>query len=158
MDIKVKKILSLTDEELDKITSWMYSWWGEREGYTPEAIREYYIHSLNDTRLPLTYGLYEGDLLIGTYQITVSDLFVRPDIYPWLANVYISPDKRAKGYGRFLLESVKENITELPFDEIYLFTTHENLYEKYGWEYIGQIRTFLPGNDIQRLYRMKTHH
>jgi len=34
--------------------------------------------------------------LFGMYQFTYEDLFVRPDIYPWLANVYIDEEYRNK--------------------------------------------------------------
>ena len=151
MELQMRKITDYS--QLDKITGWMYGWWGEKEGYAYEAVHSYMAHSLNDRRLPQTYGLYLGEELIGMYQFTYEDLFARPDIYPWLANVYIEPRHRNKGYGGYLLRSVKENAAaNLRESELFLFTAHEGLYEKYGWEYAGEIDTFLEPNK-QRLYR-----
>ena len=90
-------VLRITDEaDIEKITDWMYAWWGVREGYTREAVRESMRHSLHDDRLPQTFGLYRNGTLIGMYQFTAGDLFVRPDIYPWLANVYLDAAYRGR--------------------------------------------------------------
>ena len=149
----VRKITEAS--QLDKITDWMYGWWGRAEGYSYETVHSCMAHSLNDGGLPQTYGLYIGDELIGMYQFTYSDLFARPDIYPWLANVYIEPRYRNKGYGDILLRSVKASARDnLSEDRLYLFTCHEGLYEKYGWEYAGEIDTFLRPCR-QRLYRLE---
>ncbi len=153
MDLSVRKMTD--DSQLDKITGWMYGWWGEAEGYAYDAVHSYMAHSLNVERLPQTYGLYLGDELIGMYQFTYEDLFARPDIYPWLANVYIEPPYRGKGYGGYLLRSVKENAgANLRENELFLFTSHGGLYEKYGWQYAGETDTFLEPHR-QRLYRLE---
>ena len=149
------QVLKITDtSQLDKITGWMYGWWGEKEGYSLDAVHSYMAHSLNAQRLPQTYGLYLGGKLIGMYQFTYEDLFARPDIYPWLANVYIDKAYRNMGYGDYLLRSVRENArANLREKELFLFTSHEGLYEKYGWRYEGEINTFLEPHK-QRLYRL----
>lgn len=64
-------------------------------------------HSLQKDRLPKTYGLFLNDTIIGMFQLTYEDLAVRPDIYPWLANVYIDEKYRKMGYSKNLLEGVK---------------------------------------------------
>ena len=86
----------------------------------------------------------------------MEDLFSRPDIYPWLANVYIDKAYRAYGYGRVLLNSVKKTAEKAGLKELYLFTTHEGLYEKFGWDFIQEIDTFLEPR-TQRLYRLDTN-
>ena len=148
-------VRKLTDErQLERITDWMHAWWGEREGYSREAVRCQMAHGLQATRLPQTYGLFLGDALIGMYQFTLEDLFSRPDLYPWLANVYVDEPYRHGGYGRFLLSSVKEIAEQnLAFNELFLFTEHIGLYEKFGWEFVETIDTFWEPR-FQRLYRM----
>lgn len=149
--MKIRKITDLS--YLEQITDWMFNWWGF-EGYTKEQVRSHISRGFNEIRLPQTFGLFDGDALIGMYQITYEDLFIRPDIYPWLANVYIDEKFRGKGYGKLLLESVENYLKECEFSEIYLFTYHTGLYEKYGWEFIEEIDTFLEPK-IQRLYRLR---
>lgn len=149
--IRIGRITDLRD--LDRITGWMYEWWGRKEHYSKEAVKCYMAHSFQTDRLPQTYGMYQGDSLIGIYQFVKDDLFVRPDIYPWLANVYIDFSCRGKGYGRLLLSSVKNSAVEAGLSELFLFTEHCGLYEKFGWEYAGTIDTFLEPR-LQRLYRL----
>ena len=140
-------------DHLDTITNWMYNWWGKPEGYLYETVYACMSHSLQENRLPQTFGLFLDGTLIGMYQFTMGDLFPRPDIYPWLANVYIEEPYRGCGYGRFLLNSVKETAAKVGLKELYLFTIHDNLYEKFGWIFVQEIDTFLEPR-IQRLYRL----
>lgn len=149
--IRVKRI---TDpRHLDRMTAWMFAWWGEREGYSAEAVRSYLSRGLNTEKLPQTFGLFLEDELMGMYQITMSDLFVRPDLYPWLANVYIDPEHRGCGYSHALLSSVAENVKTLGLKELFLFTTLSGIYERYGWNHVGEIDTFLEPR-IQQLYHL----
>ena len=152
-ELSVRRVTAARD--LEKMTDWMYGWWGEQEGYRREAVRCYLEHSLQTERLPQTFGLYLGEELIGMYQFTNEDLFPRPDIYPWLANVYIESGHRHEGYGSFLLSTVRENAAaNLASPELFLFTVHEGLYEHFGWELAEVIDTFLEPR-LQRLYRLK---
>jgi len=151
-NLTVKRITDARD--LDKITDWMYGWWGKAEGYAYDAVRCCMQHSLQTNRLPQTFGLYEGDALIGMYQFTNEDLFPRPDIYPWLANVYLDPRRRGLGYGRFLLSTVQRSAASIGLSELYLFTEHTGLYEKFGWTFVETIDTFLQPR-LQRLYRLE---
>ena len=112
-------------------------------------------HCTEDGRLPQTFAAFDRGEVVGAYQFTLSDMFVRPDIYPWLANVYVPPEHRGKGYSRVMLESVRENAAKLPgVDEIFLFTPHTGLYEKYGWEYMEDAELY-NGDKPNRMYRLR---
>ncbi len=155
VNLSIKKLINIDDELLNKITTWMYNWWGKRDGYSFEATKCFMKHSMQDVRLPQTYGLFLNDNIIGMYQYALEDLSVRPDIYPWLANVYIDEEYRNMGYGRKLLETVKDTSKNLKnFNEIYLYTRHVNLYEKSGFEFVCDIDTYKKENRIQKLYKM----
>lgn len=120
-----------------------------------DAVRCFMQHSMEENRLPQTYGLFLDNKIIGMYQFTYDDLSVRPDIYPWLANVYIDEKYRGKGYGRELLESVFDNAKEnINFGEIFLYTKHIGLYEKFGWAFLEEVDTFKKEQRIERLYKL----
>ncbi len=155
MEPKIRQIIEANDAITDKIAGWMFKWWGEAEGFRYEAIRCYVEHGFQKKRLPQTYGLFLDDELIGVYQFMQEDLFVRPDLYPWLANVYIDEVHRGKGYGKILMESIRENAARsLEYDEVYLFTKHIGLYEKFGWEFVKEIDTHMEMEGIARLYKL----
>ena len=92
MSLELKQLVNVNEDILNTITTWMY--------------KCFMKHSMMEKRLPQTYGLFLDGKIIGIYQFGYEDLSVRPDIYPWLANVYIDESYREKGYGRKLLETV----------------------------------------------------
>lgn len=156
MIVEIRKITDIDDMTLNTITDWMYNWWGVEDGYSYEAVKCRMKHSCNQSGLPQTYGVYLDDKLIGMYQFTLEDVFVRPDLYPWLACVYIDEAYRGTGYGCILMESVYENAkTNLNTKEIYLYTKHIGLYEKYGWKYVSNVETFKIKDSLQRLYKLE---
>jgi GNAT superfamily N-acetyltransferase len=150
--LSVRKITDAA--HLDQMTDWMYEWWGRREGYSYEAVRANMAHSMQEERLPQTYGLFWDDKLVGMYQFTNGDLFPRPDLYPWLANLCVEQSCRGNGFGRFLIESVQDSAKNAGLKELYLFTTHNGLYEKFGWTFVEEIDTFLEPR-MQRLYKIE---
>ena len=154
-DLKIKQLIDIDEDALNVITTWMYNWWGKKDGYSFDAVKCFMEHSLQKDRLPQTYGLFLNDIIIGMFQLTYEDLTVRQVIYPWLANVYIDENYRGKGYGRKILESVQEIAkSNLNFKEIYLYTRHKDLYEKFGWKYVCKIDTFNEESRIESLYKM----
>lgn len=154
-NLKFKKITELDDNNLNIITTWMYNWWGEKDGYSFEGVKCFVEHSLQKERLPQTYGLFDNEKIIAMFQFVYDDLNVRPDIYPWLANVYIDEDYRNKGIARMLISMVKEVAKEnLPYNELYLYTEHTGLYEKFGWTYVSDIDTHIKRSRIQHLYKL----
>lgn len=155
-EIEIKKIVKINEKNLNKITEWIYNCWGRDEMHTFEEIKKFVKHSLQETRLPQTYGAFINNEIIGMYQFLYEDLFVRPDIYPWLSNVYVDERYRNNGICRKLMETVKENArNNINFNELYLYTKHVNLYEKFGWKYISDIDTCNEEQRIQRLYKLE---
>ena len=57
------------------------------------------------------------------------------------------------GYGLYRKHSVKEMAVKAGLKELYLFTIHDNLYEKFGWTFVQEIDTFLEPR-IRRLYHL----
>lgn len=155
-NIVVKQIFDDIDEtNLRTMTKWMYDWWGKEDNLSMEEVECFMIHSLQKERLPQTYGLFLDERIIGMYQFSYEDLSVRPDIYPWLANVYIDKKYRNKGCAKYMLETVKENAKKgINFNELFLYTEHINFYEKFGWEYISDFDTFRKKPRIQKLYKL----
>lgn len=156
MNIKVYRLEEASEEILDKFTSWQYDSWG-KDNYSKEQIKYSLSHSFNkDKKLPQTFVVEVDNTIAGMYQIAYQDdLDARPDLYPWLINAYIDPDYRGQGLFKQLMSSVKDNIKELGFKEIYLYTTHEKLYEKYGWNFIKEEPTFKDNPSTVRIYKLE---
>lgn len=152
------KIIRLEDDNnfiFEKICEWNYNWWGRRDGKSVEEVRCNLKHSLNKHRLPQTFVALIGEEPVGMYQLAMfDDLDSRPDIYPWLINVYVDEKFRGKNVCRKLMETVNENAKKANLQELYLYTTHIGLYEKFGWEFVEEVQTFREDSPIERLYRL----
>jgi len=70
--LSVRKMI--TADHLDTMTKWMYDWWGKAENNSYEAVYSYMLHSLQEKRLPQTYGLFLDEKMIGMYQFTITAL------------------------------------------------------------------------------------
>ena len=53
------------------------------------------------------------------------------------------------------METVKEKAKDIGLTELYLYTKHIGLYEKFGWEFKEEVRTFNADSPIERLYKLK---
>ncbi|WMI79851.1 GNAT family N-acetyltransferase [Anaerotignum sp. MB30-C6] len=117
MAVSIVKLIKQDMKYSSIICKWFYEWWGEDEGFTMEKMEAYVSNSICQDRIPQTHVLLEGKTIIGVYQLSVTDIDVRPDIYPWLINVYIDYPYRGKGYFKLLMASVKENCQLLGIEQ-----------------------------------------
>ena len=108
-----------------------------------------------DNRLPQTFIALIKDEPVRMYQISMSDdLVSRPDIYQWLVNVYVDEKRRGNSICRKLMNTVKENAKSISLNELYLYTKHVGLYEKFGWKFIEKVNTFKDDSSMERLYKL----
>lgn len=152
------KILKLTNENnkyFNVICDWMYDWWGKADGWSIEKVREYMKNSMCVDRIPQTFIALYNDEVVGMYQLSMNDLDIRPDIYPWLINVYVEYKYRGNGICKKMVEHCINEAKKLNLENLYLYTKHIGLYEKYGFEFIKGINTFKVESQLERLYIFK---
>lgn len=154
------EIICITDKHhpaLPAIIQWLYDWWGKDEDYTKEQVEAYVRNAVCKDRIPQVFLILQDGVPAGTFQFAMSDIDTRPDCYPWLRDFWIEPAFRGKGLTYTVMEAVKDHAARLHLTELYLFTRHEGLYEKFGWEYIETFPTHLSPEDKQRLYRLSIY-
>ena len=140
----------------DKICDWYYNWLGIKNNESIEEIKCTFEHSLCKNKLPQTFVALINGEPAGMYQLSMSDdLNSRPDLYPWLINVYVDEKFRGRNVARELMNTVKENAKELGLTELYLYTKHIGLYEKFGWKFIEEVKTFKDDSPVERLYKLE---
>ena len=140
----------------DKICDWYYNWLGIKNNESIEEIKCTFEHSLCKNKLPQTFVALIDREPAGMYQLSMSDdLNSRPDLYPWLINVYVDEKFRGRNVARELMNTVKENAKELGLTELYLYTKHIGLYEKFGWKFIEEVKTFKDDSPVERLYKLE---
>ena len=153
------QIIRLTDELspcFQTICDWNYQWWGAPRGKSKALVECFMKHCLcTGSRLPQTFVAVHDGTVRGMYQLSMSDdLESRPDIYPWLINVYVSEPYRGHGVARQLLESVPVQARQLGLHELYLYTKHIGFYEKFGWNFVEFVDTFEKDSPKERLYKL----
>lgn len=125
-EMEIIRLESKNTIAFQKICDWYYEWIGMRNGQSRELIQATMSHSLcTGNRMPQTFIAMLDDQPAGMYQIAISDdLESRPDIYPWLINVYVDKNYRGRGVFRAMMQTVRDNAKKIGLDELYLYTKH----------------------------------
>ena len=154
--MEIIRLETYENDIFEKIVKWNYNWWGEKNSKSIEAVAYLFKHSICRDRLPQTFVALSDGEPVGMYQLSMNDdLFGRPDIYPWLINVYVDEAYRGRQVCRAMMETVRENARLAGLNELFLYTSHVGLYEKFGWEFIENVKTFNGDSPEERLYRLK---
>ena len=82
------------------------------------------------------------------------DVDIRPDLYPWLINLYVDIHYRNKKIGDTLIKYSINYLKNNNFKEVYVYTIHTGLYEKYNFKKIEDLHTF-EDNITYNLYKLE---
>jgi GNAT superfamily N-acetyltransferase len=157
MMLEVKVLTDKNSPYLEQIANWQYECWGQKHGDTKEFLRKTFENSICGNRIPQIIIATENGELRGYCWINMfDDLLEYPNIYPWLANLYIDKPHRGKGIARRILDYIPTAMKNLGITELFLNTDHPNLYEKFGWEFIADITPSKPYYTAAvKLYRLR---
>lgn len=118
--------------------------------------RDEYLKSMDESILgnapvPQWYVVVKGQKIIAGAGVIDNDFHDRKDLSPNLCALYVEPDYRGRGLAGRLLEQIGKDMAVRGIDVLYLVTEHVSFYERYGWEYLCQVR----GDDgvAMRMYR-----
>jgi len=135
-------------EYLEQAVDYFSDKWGVERNIYQDCIANSLI---TESPLPRWYLMMKNDKIVGSYGLIVNDFISRQDLWPWICAVYIEESERGKALGSILLEHGRKEAANLGFPVVYLSTDHVGLYEKYGWQYIGQGYS-ITGKDT-RIYK-----
>lgn len=146
------KIISIREfpEYLDQAIQYIYSKWGNVNNYL--CYHDCIEHSIDvNSDLPRWYLLLDDDdNIIGCGGLLINDFISRMDLSPWISSLYVEEEKRGQSLGAKLLEHIKDDAKNEGFEKVYLATTHEGLYEKYGFINMGI--AYHPWGDSSKIY------
>ena len=80
--------------------------------------------------------LLDNDELIGFISIFEHDCDERKNLSPWYATMFVKKEYRGNGYSKILNDAILQEAKSRGFKRIYLKTTLENYYEKFGAKYL----------------------
>ena len=88
----------------------------------------------------LERGGFACGIPAGTASLTNRGLESRPDLTPWLANVFVAPEFRGRGYARRLVAAVEAAARDADIPTLWLYTrSTEGLYAALGWNPAGTL-------------------
>ena len=153
------KIIDLKFEphHIPVLAGWHHGEWSYLNPHWSVEQREEEMRlHLTDDLMPSTFVALEEQLL-GSASIVEHDMDKKPDLSPWLASVFVSPENRRKGVGSKMVIHVMEKAKEAGIPVLYLFTPDkEHFYQKIGWHaisketYHGHLVTVMQANLIRK--------
>lgn len=121
------------------IAVWHFREWahlnpGRNEAWLQEDMQCY----LTDAFIPSMFiAVGDSGAVQGTSSIIAHDLAARPDLTPWLANVYVDASQRGKGLGKRLVLHAMQQAKQAGMSTLYLFTPDQQaFYARLGWQYL----------------------
>jgi predicted N-acetyltransferase YhbS len=141
MNVKIAYLKNY-QEYVTAVAKWSFDTWSM---YNPQMTRKSQIQKFklhcNIDRLPLTLvALDENDFIIGMCSLREND-GIRPDLTPWLASLYVTPEYRNQKVGEKLINAIKRIAKSLDYDFLYLLTFDTkltNYYANQDWQLIGE--------------------
>lgn len=103
-----------------------------------------YVKSLRaalstEVGVPLWYLLLDGEEIVGGVGVIENDFHKRRDLTPNICALIVNEEYRGRGLARGLIERVCEDLRVCNISDVYLITTHTELYERLGFEYYDDI-------------------
>lgn len=125
-----------TAEDAHRVARWIFDEWARHEpGVTWDRCLADVLASVDRTRgIPRYFACRRSGVLVGCASVIASDLPTRPELGPWLANVYVVPEMRGRGTGVELVDRATRYAAS-ETSMLYLYTFDRvSLYAKLGWE------------------------
>ncbi len=142
----VREVPSMKDAAIEYISS---KWDAPRRVY-----EDCITHAISTPNpLPQWYLLMKEDQITGCAGLITNDFISRMDLYPWLCALYIEESQRGNSYGWLLIERIKKDTRKAGFKNLYLSTSLDGFYEKYGFRYLG--KGYHPWDEESKIYEIR---
>ena len=129
-------------DAIDTLSEAQFELWGPLTGRnTLEEYRKLLHFAAESESLPTTLVAVENATVLGSVNVLENDLPLRPDIAPWLAQLFVFPNFRRRSAGALLIAGAIAEARKLNRSIIYLYTsgTLPSYYEKLGWSRMEEI-------------------
>ena len=95
-------------EHVERVVDWNFRFWGKvtgrsRAGYVAR-VRGY----LSRGTLPTVLVALVDGAPVGTVAVNLDDMSIRPDLAPWICNLYVDQAGRGRGAGSALVRAAED--------------------------------------------------
>jgi GNAT superfamily N-acetyltransferase len=144
------KIISLADRPrvAPVIAQWHFAEWGHLyPGGTVDGWLDHIRTRMNHDRIPMTVVALDDEEPVGTCALVERDMETHPELFPWLAGVYVIPAARRRGVASALVRHMMGRAADFGVRDLYLYTNAaQALYQKLGWRVLS--RESYMGRDV----------
>ncbi|XHR28488.1 MAG: GNAT family N-acetyltransferase [Chthoniobacteraceae bacterium] len=131
------RIISTHDhpELVDVTGHWRWQGFFKNQGVDLQEVLRYERERASSRDgIPRTFVLMEDRRPLGMVTLAEDDLDIRPNLNPWLADLYVAEPFRGRGHGLRLVRGLEIKARETGIARLWLFTTGADmLYAKAGW-------------------------
>lgn len=94
--------------------------------------------------------LTDGDELVSFCTYAKRDEIQSDELLPWIGFVYTFPEYRGRHYIGMLFDRIELLAKEQNISAVYISTDHIGLYEKYGFEFLTEMKSIY--GELSRVY------
>ncbi|GIV79182.1 GNAT family N-acetyltransferase [Litorilinea aerophila] len=122
------------------LAHWHHEQWGRINSHKTLADRLARLQGhLQRRAIPTTFVALANGEPVGCASLVLHDLPDRVDLTPWLASVYVLPQRRHQGIGRALVRRVEDEARALGVPTLYLYTPdRQQFYAHLGWSVVEE--------------------
>lgn len=143
------------------IAAMQFANWGRSTGFDSAADYERFLcEAARAHRLPAVLVARRGEKFLGSVNLLVHEMTTRPQLSPWLAQLFVIAEERGHGIGSLLVRACLARFAELGFSRVHLYTAAATslpaYYAALGWrtleetEYLGKPRAVMAFDIQQR--------
>lgn len=139
-------------EYIPQLAEWHFAEWSYlHPEMTIEMLQQKMHDYLNADFLPSMFVMLIDGNVQGSSSIVADDLALRPDLTPWLANVYVNATQRGQGLGKQLVVHAMQEAQQAGLPELYLFTADQQaFYSELGWRVVDMVQVENKSQTIMR--------
>jgi GNAT superfamily N-acetyltransferase len=118
------------------VAAWLVAEFGHSGSRTVAELTASILSSPNGPEE--SFVLSDHDKPVGTASLSHDDLASHRDLTPWLAEVFVEPAHRGRGYASALVRQVETFALAASVPTLWLYTwTAESLYARLRWHRVG---------------------
>jgi GNAT superfamily N-acetyltransferase len=150
-DLSIQPLTPESPWQMQMVTN-QYEHWGPLTGHnSPTLYEEFLEQAAYSLTLPRVLLATTPSALLGSVNLMVQEMAIRPQFTPWMGQLFVTDSYRAKGTGTMLLNAAISYVESLGYNQLFLYTsgTLPNYYRKRGWTeiedvtYFGKVRTIM---------------
>lgn len=122
---------------LPLLAQWHHAEWSLNTAPTIKDRIELIRNRLGRREIPTTLVALRGANPLGFVSLVPNNMDSHPELFPWLASLYVPPALRRQGIGAALVKAILKEAEAIPIRHLYLFTSGQAaFYEPLGWHTI----------------------